>query len=43
MSGMAVSALIGLVNVMTGLLIVYFTPEGHRDSDRRRRLSRLDH
>lgn len=31
MSGMTVSALIGLINTITGLLIIYLTPEGDRD------------
>ena len=30
MSGMAASALIGLVNLIAGLLIIYFTPDKKR-------------
>jgi hypothetical protein len=36
MKGMWVSALIGLVNAITGLIVVYLTPEGDRSVKRRR-------
>ena len=37
MSGMWVSALIGLVNTLTFLLIIYLTPEGDRHAAKKAR------
>jgi hypothetical protein len=35
MDGMVVSALIGLLAFILGLLVIYLTPPGDREADRR--------